>query len=288
MRDMHKFQQGLVRFLTVVGLMFCSAFILAQDPPDLSLANTYQRGLNLNDYWVSEKYDGVRAYWSGKQLLARSGNPIQAPSEFIQQLPRIAVDGELWFGRGQFGRSAALIQRAPDHPDYLPEWQAVTYMVFDAPQQLGNFKQRLAVLHALALEGTQIEIVKQWSVESHKQLQQQLETFTQAGAEGLMLRSINAPYRGQRSNDLVKVKQWQDAEADVKAWLPGKGKYQGMMGALLVVLDDGREIKIGTGFNDTERAQPPALGSRITFKYQGQTSSGLPRFPVYWRERLAE
>lgn len=237
---------------------------------------------------VSEKYDGVRAYWDGKRLLARSGNPIQAPAEFTQQLPAIALDGELWFDRQGFGRSAALIHRSPEHPEYKTEWRSVLYMVFDAPHQSGDFKQRLAVLNALDLEGTQIEIVKQWQVASHEELERQLDAFTKTGAEGLMLRLVSAPYRGKRSNDLLKVKQWQDDEAIVKAWLPGKGKYKGMMGALLVQLDDGREIRIGTGFKDVDREQPPAIGSQITFKYQGETASGLPRFPVYWRQRLAE
>lgn len=275
-----------------LSMAFCivaSSSALAQTPPKLTLANQYHPNIELSRYYVSEKYDGVRAYWDGEQLLTRTGNPIQAPAEFMQQLPAsVALDGELWFGRDGFGRSAGLVQRLPNHPDYASEWRAVQYMVFDAPQQAGNFKQRLAVLNELELSGKQVKIVQQWQVASHEELEQQLNELTQAGAEGLMLRLIRAPYRGKRSNDLLKVKQWQDDEATVKEWLPGKGKYSNMMGALLVELDNGREMKIGTGFKDAEREQPPAIGSRITFKYQGRTSSGLPRFPVYWRERLPE
>lgn len=283
---MHSAIKVLTKNLACVAMALCSLMVFAQDKPELTLANVYSPNVNLDNYLVSEKYDGVRAYWNGKQLLARSGNPIQAPVEFIQQLPSIALDGELWFGRDGFGRSAGLIHRIPEHPDYLSEWQAVTYMVFDAPHQPGDFNQRLAVLNALELEGTQIKIVKQWQVANHKELEQKLVEYTKAGAEGLMLRLISAPYRGQRSNDLLKVKHWQDAEAIVKERLPGKGKYKGMMGALLVQLEDGREILIGTGFKDLERQHPPKIGSKITFKYQGETTNGLPRFPVYWRERL--
>ncbi len=283
---MHSAIKVLTKNLACVAMALCSLMVFAQDKPELTLANVYSPNVNLDNYLVSEKYDGVRAYWNGKQLLARSGNPIQAPAEFIQQLPSIALDGELWFGRDGFGRSAGLIHRIPEHPDYLSEWQAVTYMVFDAPHQPGDFNQRLTVLNALELEGTQIKIVKQWQVANHKELEQQLVEYTKAGAEGLMLRLTSAPYRGQRSNDLLKVKEWQDAEAIVKEWLPGKGKYKGMMGALLVQLEDGREIRIGTGFKDLERQHPPKIGSKITFKYQGETTNGLPRFPVYWRERL--
>lgn len=286
---MHFFKPCLRVVAVGLGFGAFSLLVLAQDLPKLTLANTYQLGVNLERYLVSEKYDGVRAYWDGKQLLARSGNVIQAPAEFIQPLPKhLALDGELWFGREQFGRSAALIHRLPSHPSYLAEWQAVKYMVFDAPHTEGDFKQRLAVLHGLNIKHAQVIIAPQWTVSDHATLQRQLKEYTAAGAEGLMLRLVSAPYNAKRSADLLKVKLWQDAEARVKAWLPGKGKYQGMMGSLLVVLDDGREMKIGTGFKDAERTSPPAIGSRITFKYQGETSTGLPRFPVYWRKRLPE
>lgn len=277
-----------LRFYFLLCLFFLASIASAQSKPLLTLANTYDRQVDLSQYYVSEKYDGVRAYWSGKQLLSRSGKTIPAPKYFLEQLPKVALDGELWFGRQQFSRSAGLIHRHRTHPGYQSEWNAVRYMVFDAPKAAGDFEQRLAVLQSLSLENTQIEVVKQWQVADHSELQQQLQKYTQKGAEGLMLRLKTAPYRAARSDDLLKVKQWQDAEAEVVAWLPGKGKYKTMMGALLVRLENGTDIKIGTGFSDAQRQNPPAIGSRITFKYQGYTSTGLPRFPVYWRERLDE
>jgi len=76
----------------------------------------------------------------------------------------------------------------------------------------------------------------------------------------------------------------------VVAHLPGKGKYQGMMGSLLVEIRDAdtqqaRRFKIGTGFSDAQRADPPAIGTIITYKYFGTTNTGLPRFASFLRVR---
>lgn len=269
-----------------VCLAFLHCFLWAQEAPNLTLANVYQQGVDVSHYWLSEKYDGVRGYWDGKQLLTRQGNVIEASEDFLQQLPDFALDGELWFGRGQFERASGLVKRTSQHPEFDQEWLEVKYMVFDAPSTTGDFKQRYARLQQLKKrERPNVFAVEQSPIKSHSELMQQLQAISALGAEGLMLRKIDAPYRGGRSDDLLKVKLWQDTEGRVIEHLAGKGKYQGMLGALLLVLDDGRTVRVGTGFSDAERANPPAIGTRVTFKYQGETRNGLPRFPVYWRER---
>lgn len=276
-----------MRLIVMLLMALFYPLAVVQADPSLTLANTYQRGVNLADYWVSEKYDGVRGYWDGKQLLSRQNKPIPAPESFLQQLPNFALDGELWFGRGEFGRASALVHRDSGSSDYLAEWQQVRYMVFDAPSTRGSFRVRYAKLKTLEhLNRPNVFVVQQSSVDSHAELMQQLKAITADGAEGLMLRRIDAPYQGGRSNDLLKLKIRQDAEAMVLAHLPGKGKYTGKLGSLLVKQKDtGQEFRIGTGFTDAERENPPPIGSIITFQYTGYTTKGLPRFPVYWRLR---
>ena len=46
----------------------------------------------------------------------------------------------------------------------------------------------------------------------------------------------------------------------------------------------GKEFKIGSGFNDAQRKKPPKLGSTVTFKFQGRSKAGIPRFPIFMRE----
>ena len=103
-----------------------------------------------------------------------------------------------------------------------------------------------------------------------------------------MLHHKEAVYRSGRSGDLLKLKRFDDAEAVVLGYKPGKGKYQGMVGSLKVRSRDGREFYIGSGLNNAQRRQPPAIGSVVTYRFQGLTNNGLPRFAVFLRERKVE
>lgn len=98
-----------------------------------------------------------------------------------------------------------------------------------------------------------------------------------------MLRKPKSIYENCRSELLLKVKTFTDAEATVIGYEEGKGRNAGLMGALVVRRDDGMVFKIGTGFNDEQRQRPPKKGTRVTYKFQELTNSGKPRFPVFLR-----
>lgn len=270
--------------------------VWADNRPELMLANVYSsqdHKTNLNHYWVSEKYDGVRAYWNGKHLLSRQGFIYQAPDWFIQHLPKYPLDGELWLGRGKFDQLSGIVRtQIPSNED----WGLVRFMVFDIPNHIGRFDQRLQELNTLHDSRTLppwVEVVKQWKVESEAALLRQLDELVNQGAEGLMLHDGRSMYSATRSDDLIKLKPSMDSEGIVLSYVEGKGKYQGKVGAIWVkasiVDSEGitrmKTFKIGSGFTDKERENPPPIGSEITFKYSGLTSTGLPRFVRYWRMR---
>lgn len=252
--------------------------------PALMLANVYDGQSDLDAYWVSEKLDGVRAYWDGHQFLSRNGNRFTAPPWFTADFPDTPLDGELWMGRGTFATLSGAVRR--DEPDPR-QWRNIRFMVFDLPRSPGVFDQRLTRLRTMfrQLDSPYLALVEQFKVADQDALTARLQQVVAAGGEGLMLHRGDAPYHGYRSDDLLKLKPYLDAEARVVAYLPGKGKYQGMMGALLVQGPDGRQFRIGTGFSDAERARPPTIGSVITYQYWGRTRTGLPRFPSYLRVR---
>jgi len=252
--------------------------------PELPLANIYHQGMPLAEYWVSEKYDGVRAYWDGRRLISRGGHEYRAPGWFTEHFPEQPLDGELWMGRGRFAELSGAVRKAePDHD----EWRQIRFMVFDLPLPDQTFDRRLEQLQALVagLDSEFIAVVPQHRATSHEALMDELKAVVAAGGEGLMLRRGGSYYQAGRSDDLVKVKPYQDAEARVVGHLPGKGRYKGMLGALEVELEDGRRFRIGTGFSDAERSSPPAVGSVITFRYSGLTATGLPRFASFLRVR---
>lgn len=250
------------------------------------LATVYQHdhALDTSLYLVSEKYDGIRAIWTGNELLTRQGNPISAPPWFTAPLPAVALDGELWTKSQDFEALSSIVRtQTPDDA----RWQEVSYMVFDMPQPELTFATRYQNYRTLieSLAAPHIKAVSQQRFTSYEALREHLDKLVAQGAEGLMLHLASAEHSGGRSSALLKLKPYFDAEATVIAHLPGRGKYQGMLGALRVRGSDGSEFSIGTGFTDAERANPPPVGSRVTFTYHGYTRNGLPRFTSYLRER---
>ena len=103
-----------------------------------------------------------------------------------------------------------------------------------------------------------------------------------------MLHRADASYHAGRSADLLKLKPYLDREATVIAHIPGQGRNAGRMGSLLVRDANGQEFRLGTGFTDAQRMNPPAIGTLVTYKYQGLTNKGLPRFASFLRIREAD
>lgn len=251
------------------------------------LANVYRPGLPLADYWVSEKYDGVRAYWDGQQLWTRHGHRILAPQWFTRGWPSQPLDGELWAGHGRF--TAASSATAKEHADD-EAWRGLRYMVFDLPAHPGRFDVRLPALTALLSRhaSPHLQAVQHRQLADEPSLQALLRETVRAGGEGLMLHRGASHYRGERSDDLLKLKQHLDAEATVVGHVPGKGKYQGLVGALLVQTPEGLRFKLGGGLRDADRASPPAIGSLVTYRYLGRHADGAPRFASFVRVRPTE
>ncbi len=257
--------------------------------PALMLAKVYHPGIALADYWVSEKYDGVRGFWDGEKLLTRGGERIMAPAWFTAGWPAVPMDGELWAGRGKFQQAVSTVrQQTPDDA----AWRSIRFMVFDLPRHGGTFSERIPAIAAQVqlLNQSWVQAVAQFKLPSHKALQALLNKTVRDGGEGLMLHRGSSLYAGVRSDDLLKVKTHEDTEARVVGYLPGKGKHAGAVGALLLEMPalDGKvaqRFKLGAGLSDAERASPPPLGSTVTYRYRGFNESGLPRFATFVRVR---
>lgn len=242
----------------------------------------YHKDLNINDYWISEKLDGVRGYWNGKSLLTRQGNPIYLPQGFSDNWPTVPLDGELWSGRGDFQKIVSCVRKKIPNPLC---WHSVKFMVFDLPASTANFTKRIEEITQLInlSKSDTIAIIEQFSLSNEQQLFAKLDNIVEMGGEGLMLHHKTARYKSGRNPALLKLKPYQDEEAIVLKHIPGKGKYQRLLGALLVKNKQGVKFKIGTGFSDKERQNPPAIGSEITYKYIGKTERGVPRFASFLR-----
>jgi DNA ligase 1 len=254
--------------------------------PGLLLAESWDGVMAPTGWWMSEKLDGVRAYWDGEKLISRLGNKFYAPEHFLSRLKQIKdpLDGELWMGRKLFQKTVSLVRRQKD------EWKDVYYLVFDAPAFNGTFEQRqdrLTKLFTTTLKDSDTVFpVTQTVCAGVDHLKEYLAGITSNGGEGVMLRQPGSKYEAGRSRTLLKVKNFKDEEATVVAHLGGRGKHKGRLGAVEVELTNGKKFRIGTGFSDAERFDPPPIGSVITFRYQELTEGGIPRFPAYVGRRI--
>ncbi len=285
------------------------------DKPPLLLAHRWENDRDLTGWWMSEKLDGVRAYWDGKTFLSRLGNRFIAPDWFTAGLPGEPLDGELWVGRKQFQKAVGIVRRQ----DAGPQWQDVRFLVFDAPQHDGEFERRLEYLGDLFGGGLSVpskggernvspkgskrnvspkgsewnyaELVRQEACSGIDHMRRELARVEERGGEGLMLREPGSLYEQGRSMTLLKVKTFFDAEARVVSHSPGRGRHKGRLGALEVVTlrppgggqtqHAGVSFSIGTGFSDAQRGDPPPAGSIVTYRYQELTDAGVPRFPSF-------
>lgn len=253
-------------------------------PPAVSLAKVYEDGRDPTGYWVSEKLDGVRGYWDGSRLLTRAGNPLVAPAWFTAGWPGAPMEGELWVGRGRFEETVAIVRaQTPDDSG----WRRVRFMLFDLPAHPGPFTERLAALQAVAarIDRPWVQAIPQLPATSAQDLRTRLGQVVGAGGEGLMLHRGDALYQAGRSDDVLKYKPYLDGEARVIAHLPGQGRHAGRLGALQVETEDGRRFRLGSGFSDQVRRDPPPLGAWVTYRYKALSARGIPRFASYWRVR---
>ncbi len=280
-------QRRLLCLASLVGPLKPHLQLFAAEKPALKLAKTYSKKLSLDDYLVSEKYDGVRVYWTGQLFLTRAGNLIEPPSWWSQGLSDITFDGELWIERGAFSELNGLLKRSKASDE---QWRRVMFLVFDLPNYKSGFEERYATLDRLMekMNSPNIKLVVQASFSNHEELMQHLDSVIDGGGEGLMLQHKTSPYTAGRHAGLYKLKRWQDAEAVVVGNTDGRGKYLGMMGALIVEMPDGTRFRIGTGFTDAERSNPPKPGAVVTYRYAGKSKKGVPRFASFLRVRERE
>lgn len=274
---------SLRNLLQGVLVLLYASLATAGDLP-LLLAERFKGDVDVSHYWVSEKLDGVRAHWDGRQLRFRSGNPVNAPAWFVAGLPAQPLDGELWLGRGRFDQLSGIVRR--EVPDDA-QWRRIRYMIFELPEAEGSFTERIGQIGAIAARADVpwLQPVEQFRLPDARALQTKLDEVVRAGGEGLMLHRADAPYATGRSAALLKVTPWLDAEARVVAHIAGKGNNAGLLGALRVEMPDGKRFAIGSGLSDAQRRDPPPVGTLITYRYRELTRNGIPRFPRFLRVR---
>ena len=180
----------------------CGVMLLAFTAPGLSLAapplllaEVLRGDVDVTRYWVSEKLDGARALWDGRSLRFRSGRPVNAPEWFIAGLPAEPLDGELWIARGQFEALSGIVRRkAPRDED----WRRVKFMVFEQPDGVGSFSERIDSLRAIVGRAgvPWLQVIEQFRVADRAALQARLDDVV----KGKGLHHAGEPVKIDRQN----------------------------------------------------------------------------------------
>ena len=254
-------------------------------------------------WYLSEKFDGYRAIWNGKDFISRNGNIFAVPDWFRNWMPpAIAMDGELFVGREQFEKCGIFRKKVPDDN----EWKKmnVKYQVFDCITIKAPFEERMKYLKKFVDERCKcdkkhlnipnsikcpIVFTKQIKIKNETEMYSKFNSLVKKGAEGVMLRAPNSPYEPKRSSYLLKVKQLFDAECRIIGYKPGTGKYKNMLGAFNCELVKNKKIKFSiSGMDDSIRKnykKTHPIGTIVTFTYMGLSEKNIPRHPVYLRIR---
>jgi DNA ligase-1 len=252
-------------------------------PPEVLLAESYEpdRNGDMVGWWCSEKLDGVRSWWDGKNFWSRTGNLFHAPDSYKAQMPlNCILDGELFIGRQKFKETVSIV-KSHSHKN----WDKIVFMVFDIPSQ-GQlpFEQRQALIREMCNAHVgPMKFVEQRQIQCGDNIAKMLADVEGLGGEGLMFREPGSKYVGKRSRTLVKMKSFIDEEARVIGYATeGKGRLAGTVGSLLVEDAQHVSFQVGSGLDDETRRNPPPIGSLITFRYQERmASTRKPRFPVF-------
>lgn len=266
--------------------------------------------------YIQPKLDGMRAVWTGKVLLSRTGKLIKGVPELVKYLekhyPDFPLDGELYKHGQDFEDQISTLRRTVNIQENLE----MQYNVYDLPIPHMTFQKRWELLLSRVQETDRIKIVQtlwfEQLIDTNDNLVKIQETFEAMGYEGAMLRNGYGVYRfGKRSDDLLKLKSTQDQEflvldvyqltrkekIIVPANTPGAHQYADgtwykdgaetpdlMAGGLLLQTADGKTFECGTGYSEALRRefwQNPPIGKLATIKFQELTADGIPRFPVF-------
>ena len=256
-----------------------------------------------NGWYASEKYDGYRALWDGKDFRSRTGKIFHVPTWFKAFMPPgIALDGELFLGRECFERCGIFRRKKPNDTEWLE--LNVKYQVFDIPTHPGLFEDRMEYLKQLIKYQCKIAkhnknipssikcpllFTEQLQVFTEKEVYSLFDSLVKSGAEGLMLRAPNSPYEPKRTALLLKVKPSFDEECRIIGYKKGTGKYKDLLGSFRceMVKKPGITFDI-SGMTDAVRKnyrETHPIGTIVTFTFMGYTERGIPRHPRYLRIR---
>ena len=282
-----------MKFIIYISFVFLLQNMLAFD---LEKAKIYKQEHNVRGWYMSEKLDGIRAYWNGHNLLSKNGNIINAPKYFTKNFPSFSLDGELWTIRNDFENIQSIVL------DKKPsiKWKQLTYNIFEVPSIKEDFMQRLAYAkkHFKKSKNVYVKFIEQIKCKNSQDLDVFLENIILLKGEGVIIKKGDLAYQEGRSSNILKVKKFYDAEGLVIGInykkknennnKTNKNKINKKMKSLKIKLPNNIIFNLGGGFSNIQRINHPKIGDIITYKYYGLTKYKKPKFASFLRIRKKE
>ena len=249
--------------------------------------------------YIQPKLDGVRCLFTKDGAYSRTGKEFMNVAHirttllpFFNQHPDVVLDGELYNHelKHDFEKIISLVRKQkPTADDRLEAQQLVQFHVYDYFDGViyDSYKTRMQMLVTSDIYGRHIKYVPAKLVDSYNYARDIHTTFLSEGYEGSIIR-LDGLYKHGRSYDLMKFKDFSDAEATIVGYELGKGKRTGTIGKFLMMDDEGVEFGCppGKGYNYKDLANmllniKDYMGQRATFTYFQRTKAGSYRHPLF-------
>jgi DNA ligase-1 len=270
--------------------------------PDLDYSNTYSQ----------PKLDGIRCLVTKDGMFSRGGKPIisaphifKALKELFKEDSSLIFDGELYTDalKGDFNKIVSLAKRSkPTDADLAESKEHLQYWIYDIASSQDVFNDRIEALRVLearwdwanlllleaSIDLSELDclvLVPTDKVESKEHLDELYQGYLANGMEGQMIRKSDSLYEGKRSKNLLKRKEFQDAEFTITSVNEGVGNWAGYAKSVSYTTKDG--LAFDAGIKGTQEYCKELLGKadkmvgkQATVRYQNLTPDGIPRFGV--------
>ena len=249
--------------------------------------------------YIQPKLDGVRCLFTKDGAYSRTGKKFMnlahielALISFFKQNPDVVLDGELYNHKlkNDFEKIISLVRKQkPTADDRLNAQHLVQFHVYDYFDGVmyDSYKTRMQQLACSDIYDAQIKHVPTLLVDTYSYARLLHEEFLEDGYEGSIIR-LNGLYKHGRSYDLMKFKDFSDAEATIVGYELGKGKRTGTLGKFLMMDDEGVKFGCppGKGYSYKDLSKMllninDYIGQRATFTYFQRTQAGSYRHPLF-------
>uniref|UniRef100_A0A6C0JAP2 ATP-dependent DNA ligase family profile domain-containing protein n=1 Tax=viral metagenome TaxID=1070528 RepID=A0A6C0JAP2_9ZZZZ len=264
-----------------------------------------------NNWWMSEKLDGYRAYLKDGNFFTRNNKIMTSVSEFAKNISKYTneiLDGELWFGVDSFQMCGALRTKEKIPKEKLDTLKYVVfdYIPSDSESDEPYYKRYTNLKNIIAkIKLPNVVLIIQTPVKNIDEIKKESDKIVKRGGEGLMLKDSNSNYIHGRTDKLLKYKLFKDTEVTIVGYnIAKKGKHTGKLGAFvtlegklknpkkviyndLTINQQKQYIRVGGGLTDELRENyknTHPIGTIITVKFFEYTPDQKPRFPSYLRK----